>query len=868
MRIETVTAKLSSLTLAIQTVLLGNAILLSAGAYANDQVIAKNVEFNADFINGGVESFDLSRFANGASAAPGRYQVSVVLNNEVLDVREIEFKEHNGTVEPCLPADLITSIGFNKSQLSGEASAALMHPQACTNLAEVLPDASFNFDSSEQRLDISIPQRFLAQRARGDVNPAQWDRGINGGFLGYSVNGWQNKNRTDTNNLLFTNLNTGINIDGWFFRHNGNWTYGDNVDSKYTTMNSYVQRDITPLRSRLLAGQSNTSGVLFDTLPYTGVTLSTDERMLPSSQRGYAPDIRGIARTNARVTVRQSGQVIYETTVSPGEFLINDLYPTGYGGDLQVTVTEADGSTQNFAVPYASVAQLLRPGTTRYAVTAGQLRSEFLKDNPALYQGTVQHGINNSLTTYSGLQLSQDYYALQLGGAVSTPIGAVAADVTQARAHLNNKGDSMSGQSYRVSWNKTITETGSNLSLATYRFSTGGYMDFLTAATSRQYLEQGLDSSAISRIKNRATLAASQTLPGNWGQFWVNGSVQNYWNSDGSDVQYQLGYNSQYKSVTWGVSAGRSRSNLNTQQTTYLLSLSFPLGSNDNLHRPYVRMDWNKDSNGGNSQQATVSGDLGSDNQFGYSATASHDVRNGDSGSLSGQYRSPVSSVSGSISQGEGYRSTSLGLTGTVLAHSGGITLTPYNGETFAIVEAKGAKGASVTGYPGITIDRAGYAAVPYMHAYQYNEITIDPKNAPEDIELANTQQRVVPWDGAMVKVSFNSQRSLPVLINGRFNGEPLPFAAEVVDASGATVGSVGQAGQVYARVQQTSGELTVRWGNAANQQCALNYAIPDGEKKTSTTLSEMTLDCQKSAPKTQKGTLYASNQSAPRVAG
>lgn len=70
--------------------------------------------------------------------------------------------------------------------------------------------------------------------------------------------------------------------------------------------------------------------------------------MLPQSRRGYAPDIRGIARTNAVVTVRQNDRIIYETTVPPGAFVIEDLYPTGYGGNLDVKVTEADGSVQSF----------------------------------------------------------------------------------------------------------------------------------------------------------------------------------------------------------------------------------------------------------------------------------------------------------------------------------------------------------------------------------------------------------------------------------------------------------------------------------------------------------------------------------------
>jgi outer membrane usher protein len=863
------TIKFSFLVLAFNSVFLGWGALNSVEANViKDQGVAQNLKFNPAFLSGDSQSFDLSRFSNGARTSPGRYLVSIYVNNEFLENREIDFHDNGNKTEPCLSPDLLANISFNLSQISSELRSNLAESHACTNLAALIPDTTIVFDNSEQRLDISIPQRYLSQRARGDVNPALWDRGINSGFIGYNINGWQNDTRVGTHNSLYANVNAGINVDGWFFRHNGNWINGNNIEGGYNTVNTYVQRDIIPLRSRLLAGQSNTSGVLFDTLPYTGVTLSTDERMLPSSQRGYAPDIRGIARTNARVTVRQSGQIIYETTVSPGEFLINDLYPTGFGGDLQVTVTEADGTAQYFTVPYASVAQLLRPGTSRFSITAGQLRNDLIDDHPAIYQGTLQYGINNSLTGYTGTQLSQDYYALQLGTAVSTFVGAVSADVTQARAQLNSEGYSMSGQSYRLSWNKTITDTGSNVSLATYRFSTGGYMDYLTAAQSRQAIRDGGKLDSIYRVKNRATLTASQSMPEQWGQLWVNSSVQNYWNNKGSDVQYQFGYNNQFKSLTWGISAGRTRTNLGLQQTTYLLSLSFPLGSQDNLHRPYVRMDWSKDSNGGNSQQATISGDLGNDSQFGYSATGSHDVHSGDSGSLNGQYRAPWTSLNGSVSQGKDYRSVAGGLSGSIIAHSGGLTLTPYNSETFALVEAKGAYGAKVEGYPGITIDRSGYAAVPYLNPYQFNSIRVDPKNAPDDIELDSTEQRVVPWAGAIVKVDFNSKRGLPLLINGKFRGEPLPFAAEVLDASGATVGNVGQAGQVYARVQNVSGELFVRWGKTANEQCNLRYAIPYGNKKSSTTLTEMTLNCQPSAMPLKKGAQYASIQSAKDATG
>ena len=44
--------------------------------------------------------------------------------------------------------------------------------------------------------------------------------------------------------------------------------------------------------------------IIFDALPYRGINISSDDRMLPNSMLGYAPQIRGYAKTNAKVEVR------------------------------------------------------------------------------------------------------------------------------------------------------------------------------------------------------------------------------------------------------------------------------------------------------------------------------------------------------------------------------------------------------------------------------------------------------------------------------------------------------------------------------------------------------------------------------------
>jgi outer membrane usher protein len=629
----------------------------------------------------------------------------------------------------------------------------------------------------------------------------------------------------------------------------------ENGPAQYSNRNTYLQRDIPQIMGRAVVGQANTHGQLFDTLPFNGLQLTSDERMLPGSQRGYAPDIRGIARTNARVTVRQNDQVLYETTVTPGEFLINDLYPTGYGGDLEVTVREADGTEQRFRVPYASAAQLLRPGSSHYAVTAGRLRSDNLRDNPELYQLTYQRGLTNTLTGYTGLQASQGYTALQLGAAVGTPIGAVAFDVTQASAQVENKADeqlgkTFKGQSYHLSYSKVIAETNSNLSLAASRFSSDGYLDFMTAMESRDAVTRGDSPESVSRAKNRFTVTAGQGLSEDWGQLNISGSMQNYWNREGSEKQFQVGYSNQYQRLSYSISANRSYSSLGNNQNNYLLSFSLPLGREDRAHTPQLRTDLSHDSSGRYGQQVSITGTAGEQSQLGYAVTAMNANQGvGTSGSVSGSYNNSATVVNGSYGTGKGYNSMAAGMSGTVIGHSGGVTLTPYTSETYALVEAKGAEGASVSSYQNVTIDSRGYALVPYLNAYQLNDVSIDPKGSAANVELDNTRQRVAPHAGAVVKVKYETKKGTPILIDATYLSEPLIFGAEVFDSKGNSVGSVGQGGQVHARVAQDKGQLTVKWGEERVMQCSLGYRlIPQAKSNAQNAIQQFNSVCQPSA--------------------
>lgn len=160
-----------------------------------------------------------------------------------------------------------------------------------------------------------------------------------------------------------------------------------------------------------MIGEGNTDAKVFDSIAYTGVSLASDNDMLPDSQQGFAPVVRGIARSDAEVTVYQNGNSIYKTSVPPGPFEIDDIYPTGSAGNLNVTVKESDGSEQNFVVPFASLAVLQREHQLTYSLVAGTTRSDGDAKNALDFiQSDAAWGLSNALTFYGGITQAQDIY--------------------------------------------------------------------------------------------------------------------------------------------------------------------------------------------------------------------------------------------------------------------------------------------------------------------------------------------------------------------------------------------------------------------------------------------------------------------------
>lgn len=803
------------------------------------------VDFNDDFLADVGPKADLSRYARGNPLLPGEFRVDLMLNGTLLGRTEIVIKAKPGEKEGqvCITRELLQRATVDFSKLKPGAAALLAAEGACVALEEVLDNASVRMDTGALALDFIVPQASLLRTARGYVDPELWDQGITAGTIGYNFNSYRNTSMGQTTTSSYLGLNLGFNAGGWNFRHNGSMTWLSNEGSRYQTQNTFVQRDLTRLKSRLTLGEANTSGEVYDTLPFTGVQAASDDRMLPDSQRGYAPVVRGVADTNARVTIRQNGVLLYDTPVSPGPFVIDDLYPTGFGGNLDVTVTELDGRVRTFSVPFASVPQLLRPGSTRYSATVGKLRAPLSVYNPYFAQGTMQRGLTNSLTLYGGTQLSENYQSAVAGAAFGTSLGAFSAEITAASSDLGPV--TTSGTSYRIGYSKFFTETGSNVAVAAYRFSTDGFLDFSSAAATRGLYLQGGDVNEISRTRNRLSLTFSQNLGDRGGALFLNAFAQNYWNTDEHDRQFQVGYGNQWRSLSYSLGVNRVRNSFDKYENEFNATLSIPLGND--RHSPTASFNATHAPNTGTTYQGSLSGSAGEEDQYTYGVSVANSRSGGTDGSVNGQYRSPYTTAQASYGQGSNFSGSSIGLSGTAIVHRGGVTLSPYTGDTMGLIEAPAAAGAKVEGYSGVKLDGRGYAVMPYLTPYRLNEVAIDPKGVSTDVEFENTTQQVAPRAGAVVRLQYKTDSGRAVFINSLLpHGEPLPFGAEVTDGRGANMGVVGQGSRIFARLKDDTRELDVQWkgDDGLDESCRIDLSSLAARDQAGSSIESFDKEC------------------------
>lgn len=793
------------------------------------------IEFNTDILDSeDRNNIDLSRFSQAGYIMPGTYNLVLRLNERNISEQEviIRDKPHNGNsdLDPeigiCLSLDQFKLLGLKKEAL---AKVTFDEPGDCGDYS-ALEGVSLRGDLSSSTLYVSVPQAWLEYQDASWLPPSRWENGIPGVMLDYNlsanitrpVNGSESKSGSASGTL-------GANAGAWRLR--GDWqgnyskTSGRNgvTTQNFDWSRFYAYRAIPSLMAKLTMGEDYLNSDIFDSWRYTGASLISDESQLPPKLRGYAPEVSGIAKTNAKVTISQQGRVIYETTVAAGPFRIQEL-SSAVSGQLDVKVEEQDGSVQHFQVTTATVPYLTRPGQVRFKLATGRPSNySHHVEGPAFGTAEISWGVANSWSLYGGGIVSQDYNSLALGiGRDLYMFGALSADITQSSASLPNDGR-LQGRSYRVSYSKRFDEFNSDLTFAGYRFSEREYM------TMSEYLDARYRGGTQGSSKELYTVTASKTFTDLRFSAYLTWSHQTYWDRPQSD-RYSMSASRYFDIGDWrnlsaSISATRSKEYGRKDDSAWL-TVSIPLSQGSASYNG----SW---SNRTYSQ--TVGWYQKLDNGDSYRLTAGTRSGNGESitSQASGLYshRGDNSDVTANLGwQQNNYTSFGLSLNGGMTATANGAALhgSSTRGGTRMMVSTDGVGDVPI-GRSGKT-NMFGIAVEPSVPSYYRAITSVDVNRLPDDIEISSSPvAEAALTEGAIGFRRFDVLKGAKVVaILALTDGSHPPFGASIRNAKDRELGMVSDGGLAWISGVNPNEELNLSWGGKTQCKVYLPTQIPE----------------------------------------
>ncbi|MFI7811725.1 fimbria/pilus outer membrane usher protein [Citrobacter werkmanii] len=805
---------------------------------------ATDYKFSADELENtsqtSVKDIDVEQF-NKNSQYAGEYYVLIILNGKRYNKIKIKFiSDSYGKLQPRLTAKQISFFGLKpvidektyqkyQSDTSDEMDMKLLFPGSTSD---------FNF--SKLQLSINIPQIYLVCQDKCDysIPPQQWDEGINALLLNYDVSGSEVKNELSNfhSGDQFLKLNSGVNLGAWRLRTQLTFDQPEEGRGTWNSNDTWIQRDIPNLASSFYAGDRSSSAVLFDGFPYHGVSLATSNNMLSDKAHGYAPTIRGMARTaNARVQVSQNGNVIYQTYVPAGAFEIRDLYPQSEGGEFKVSIKETDGSEHSFTQGWGSVPVMQRPGYLKYSFETGRYNNTEQPDHPFFGQMGLFYGLPGAMTVYGGIQTAQGYSAVDPGFAFGIgSLGAVSADISIINNHVDPENRSH-GKSYRFQYSSVIPSMRTDFSLSWAISPDKGYTSF---SNTMENLHSDLPK--FSSQKNKLQTTINQPLS-NGGAVSINFWRTEYRNQP-QEKNFNLNYTQNWDEMTFSMAWSWTQETNGTPDQQLICSVQIPLS----LFENNIWMNTGISARRPGTPTQTFA--LNGDNNIGYNPlTWEAGVTTGHSDdrsiSANAEYKNSHGDYQGGYSKTSTNQNYSWRAQGSFIATSYGISAgQPFDtGNAVALVRANRAPDLKIANNPGVTTDRNGLAIVPYLQPYRDDAVSVDTSGISYDTTLDNTELHLVPTEGAVALATFTPYTGRKILVTlHRPDGSLVPYGATATAGARSNEGIVDDRGQVFIAGANDDGRINVVWGDA-KKICHSSYHLHPEQSKH---LYELSLIC------------------------
>ncbi|MEH4596939.1 fimbria/pilus outer membrane usher protein [Escherichia coli] len=797
------------------------------------------VDFNTDVLDAADrQNIDFSRFSQAGYIMPGQYQMEIMVNDQGISPSAFPVMFLESSVsgqdgkkplpQACLTPEVVSRMGLT---VASQEKVTYWNNGQCADLSQ-LPGVEIRPNPAEGMLYINMPQAWLEYSDASWLPPSRWDNGIPGLLFDYNINGTVNKpHKGKQSQSLSYNGTAGTNFGAWRLRadYQGNLNHttgsAQGTDSQFTWSRFYMYRAIPRWRANLTLGENYINSEIFSSWRYTGASLESDDRMLPPKLRGYAPQVSGIADTNARVVISQQGRILYDSTVPAGPFTIQDL-DSSVRGRLDVEVIEQDGRKKTFQVDTAYVPYLTRPGQIRYKLISGRSRNyEHTTEGPVFAAGEASWGISNKWSLYGGGIVAGDYNALAVGlGRDLNEFGTVSADVTQSVARIPGE-DTKQGKSWRLSYSKRFDDVNADITFAGYRFSERNYM------TMDQYLNARYRNDFTEREKELYTVMLNKNFEDWKTSVNLQYSHQTYWDRRTSDY-YTLSVNRYFdafgvKNVSAGLTASRSRYSRNgvsgsgdNYNDSVFLRLSVPWGTGTASYSGSMSNDRYTNIVG---YSDTVNGGLDS-----YSLNAGVNSGGGQpsQSQISAYYNhsSPLANLSANFSAAEnGYTSFGMSASGgaTITAKGAALHAGGMNGGTRLLVDTDGVGGVPVDG-GRVSTNRWGIGVVTDVSSYYRNTTSVDLNKLPEDMEATRSVVESVLTEGAIGYREFEVLKGsrLFAVLRLADNSHP-PFGASVTNAKGRELGMVADSGLAWLSGVNPGETLNVGWDGRT--QCVVD---------------------------------------------
>lgn len=800
-------------------------VAVSASAFT-----AYATEFNTDVLDAeDIQNVDMSQFSVAGYVPPGHYVLTVFVNGQRLGApRDITVFEQSTPQKTsnqliCIPTNLLDLIGLKDSV---KEKVTFSDDGQCLDLSGLTGVQSI-VELSTLSLKITIPQLWMEYRDPNWIPPALWEEGINGAFIDYNANATVTEESQGNKQVyLSTNGTTGVNIGSWRFRGDYNATYqnqhgGNNQQEthRFDFNRLYAFTSLKKQASILTIGENYFYSDVFESWQYSGVSLESDDRMLPPKLVGYAPEIIGVANTNATVIVRSQDRVILETTVPPGPFRIQTL-DSGVRGVLDVTVREENGDEKKFSISTASLPYLTRPGRIVYKVATGKTRynGHNLTGKPVI-SGELSYGLSNAWSLYGGSQLNEDYQATALGiGRDLFSFGALSFDITQSFSHFADK--NQQGRSYRLNYAKSFDALRTDITFAGYRFADRDYR------TLTQFMDQDRTGNEIQTPKENYQIYLNKYFD-NF-NLSLNYQHSTYW-QDTPQTQYGLyastnisipGLSQQDANIALSVT--RTERHNGYQDDSINLYLTVPLYSGHNItfSELYSRA-------GGANQYNHSVGYSGYNDRDNYSLNIgyNHGENMDSQSSFSGYYSRDFSQANLTANASyvpQQYRSVGVSINSGVTATTHGVALhRSANGDTRLMIETPGI--SDVPLQSGIIkTNRFGLAVIPNINSYRKSTASINTSQLPDNLETLGSTTDITLTKGAIGYRSLSVMKGEKLFaILSLSNGKNPPFGASVRNADNRELGIVGEDGVTWLVGISANEMLSVYWGG--KKQCDLH---------------------------------------------